>query len=251
MQSPRRPVPGPDSMTRWSEAVEAGARGWYAASLTGARSLRRDADPAVRSLSASLEGSLLRQLGRHTDAAVRDGAALADSGYSRAADPRRAIDVDAAVDALVGLAADSLGPRRLARADDLLIRAEGVLATRPGRDRVSLRVLWVRAEVAMASGDARRALDAAEASVRAAQEFGSPRHLVKSRVVHAAARLVAGHRADAATAARSVRADAADAGLLPLAWAAACLSEACGDRDAGDVRRGFEVAIRSRGGQFS
>ncbi|WP_155956888.1 hypothetical protein [Rhodococcus sp. UNC23MFCrub1.1] len=251
MQSSCPPVPGPDSLTRWSEAVDAGARGWYAASLTRARSLRRDADPAVRSLSASLEGSLLRQLGRHTDAAVRDGAALVDSGFSRGTGPRRAIDVDAAVDALVGLAADAIGPRRLARADVLLARAESVLATRPGHQRVSLRVMWVRAEVAMASGDARRALDAAEASVRAAREFRSPRHLVKSRVVHAAALLVGGDHAGAATAARAVRDDAVAADLLPLAWASACLSEACGDRDAGAVRRVFEVAIRSRGGQFS
>jgi hypothetical protein len=70
-------------------------------------------------------------------------------------------------------------------------------------------------------------------------------------VVHAAALLVGGDHAGAATAARAVRDDAVAADLLPLAWASACLSEACGDRDAGAVRRVFEVAIRSRGGQFS
>ena len=241
--------PDPTSVAAWSGAVEAGARGWYSAAFTGARALRSDPDPVVRSLSASLEGSLLRQLGRHDAASVRDGLALRESGLGRGALQPRA--VDAVVDALVGLAADAIGPRRTSRADVLLARAEDVLTEHPGHCRVWLRVWWVRAEVAMARGDGPSALSAASRAVDASQAFASDRHRIKSRLVLCAARLVAGDHGAAAVDARSVRVDAEALGLLPLAWAAASISEALGETGAATVRGALEVAIRSRGGVFS
>ncbi|MGB3771321.1 MAG: hypothetical protein WBA00_09275 [Rhodococcus sp. (in: high G+C Gram-positive bacteria)] len=237
------------AMSRWREAVDHGARGWYSAARAAARELHHAADPVVRSLSWSLEGSLERQLGGHAAASVCDGVALADSGFGRVRlDPRR---TDAAVDALVGLAADSIGSRRLSRSGVLLRRAEAVLAGREGHARVALRVLWVRAEVNMARGDAETALAAAEAAVDTSYAVASERHRIKSRVILSAARLVAGERIAAAAEAQSARSDAEALDLLPLAWAAASISEALGETGAKLARESHEVAIRTRGGRFS
>lgn len=152
--------------------------------------------------------------------------------------------LSARVDALAGLAADALGQGHLDRSARLLNRADAVLAAgaagspgaRPWRPVV--RADWVRAELALARGDLDGAATAAARAVRGAAAAGSPRHLVKSRLlaaVVAAVRAGTGHGAgpaepaegvvvptpEAALAALdAVAEDAAATGLLPLAWAA-------------------------------
>lgn len=251
------PAPGAvnsHSLGRWSDAVDRGARGWYASASASARTLAHDGDAVVRSLACSLEGSLLRQLGMHDAAAVWDGRALAESDLGRRVPT--GIGVDAAVDALVGLAADSIGPRRLARARSLLTRAEGVLTdhgTEPGVDhvRVTLRSMWVRCEVAMAAGDAPLALDAATRATELAASMDSERHRIKTAVILSAAKLVSGDSAGASADAVTARERADAHGFLPLAWAAASISEAVGDSVSAAEKRRYEVAIRSRGGRLS
>ncbi|WP_037046228.1 hypothetical protein [Pseudonocardia halophobica] len=152
--------------------------------------------------------------------------------------------LSARVDALTGLAADALGQGHLDRSVRLLSRADAVLAagvaqlsSGAGPWRPAVRADWVRAELALARGDLDGAATAAVRAVRGAAAAGSPRHLVKSRLlaaVVAAVRAGRGHDGlaesgegvvaptpEAALAALdAVAEDATAAGLLPLAWAA-------------------------------
>lgn len=243
--------PNPTSVGRWHRAVGDGATGRYAAAFTGARSLRHCSDTAVRSLAWSLEASLLRQLGRHASASVADGRALTTIGLGPHHSPR---SVDAVTDALVGLAADSIGPMRLERAAVLLERARA--ARRPGSggadgfDRSAIRINWVAAEIAMAGGDGSAAVLFATAAVEQAAATSSARHRLKSDLVLAAAHLVSGHAARARTLSVDVLDECENHGFLPLAWAAAAVADAVGVTDAADRRGRAEVAIRQRGGIF-
>ncbi|WP_433504209.1 hypothetical protein ACQP04_31945 [Pseudonocardia halophobica] len=152
--------------------------------------------------------------------------------------------LSARVDALTGLAADALGQGHLDRSTCLLSRADAVLAAGvaqlsegAGPWRPAVRADWVRAELALARGDLDIAATAAARAVRGAAAAGSPRHLMKSRLLAAvvdAVRAGTGHdgRAEsgegvvaptpeaALAALDAVAEDATAAGLLPLAWAA-------------------------------
>src|SRR6478609_2065720 len=129
---------------RWLRAVAAGAQGYYGSAYTELAELRRSAAGPLASLGCSTQGSLLRQLGWHRLARRWDGRALALAGD----------DCQARVDALVGLAADALGVGRFAVSARLLEAAGGALSA--GSDppgRLAVRVSWVGAELAMATGD--------------------------------------------------------------------------------------------------
>uniref|UniRef100_UPI0024557AD6 hypothetical protein n=1 Tax=Nocardia carnea TaxID=37328 RepID=UPI0024557AD6 len=159
-------------------------------------------------------------------------------GYHRAPDV-----LDAAADALTGLAADALGTGRLALAARLLDRCSALLADAgyvPGpaangvpagpcapagedRSRALVRLHWVRAETALAGGQGQQALAEAEAA-RALAECGpSIRHQVKSRLLVAAAAAVTGDTGRAAELATRVDTQCRESGLLPLRWACAML----------------------------
>ncbi|MBY6365745.1 hypothetical protein [Rhodococcoides corynebacterioides] len=228
----------------WRRAVELGGLGWYARARADAAALRRSPDAVVRSMAASLDASLVRQGGDHRRAAVLDGRAAAEVGL-RTASP-------AAVDALVGLAADALGVGRLSTSTALLTRAAALLARcEPAGEspRAGVRYRWVRAEVAMASGDGAAAERWALSASAAADALDSPRHRVKSAVVRTAAALVTGRdgvRGDA----RRVRREAEDGGFLPLAWAAAAIGDAAGDPLAAAERARLAAVLRARGGPF-
>ncbi|GAA1481716.1 hypothetical protein GCM10009624_21560 [Gordonia sinesedis] len=84
---------------RWQTAVDRGGRGDGAAALTSLQTLRRVATvtghPALTSLAWSTTASLYRQAGRHADALVMDGRALAaldgvrgDAGFDTPLVPR-------------------------------------------------------------------------------------------------------------------------------------------------------------------
>ena len=96
---------------------------------------------ATASLAQSAQASFLRQLGWHDRARGWDGRALAVAGD----------DPEGRGDALIGLAADALGVGRFAASAEALGRAKGLLGDGP--PRLAVRLAWVSAELAMATGD--------------------------------------------------------------------------------------------------
>jgi hypothetical protein len=214
-QPDRWPLPSATTPAqRWLRAVAAGGQGRYGSAFSDLAAVIR-ANPSARlvSLAHSTQASFLRQLGWHDRARGWDGRALALAGD----------DPEAAGDALTGLAADALGVGRLTTSATLLARAQPFVPDAPYR--LAVRRAWVAAELAMVGGEGDTAVRNAEAGVElaAATLDGAARHLVKSRVVLAAALCSAG----ALDRARSV-ADAAfeltgELRLIPLRWALACL----------------------------
>ncbi|MGY4653390.1 hypothetical protein [Mycobacterium sp. URHB0021] len=226
----------------WLRAVVAGGQGRYSsaeADLAGVRRLLHGG-PLV-SLATSTGASFLRQLGRHAEARGRDGRAwaLADG------------DVEAGVDALIGLAADALGIGRFAASAAALGRARDLL-TDDAPPRLVVRLAWVSAELAMARGEGATAVRTAERAVELAAALGSSRHDLKSNVVLAAALCSAGdvessrHLADAALQA------AARLGIVPLRWALACLLNDIGSAlspgEVVTIRDESADIVRRRGG---
>jgi tetratricopeptide (TPR) repeat protein len=203
--------PAPDGQSLWWRAVAAGAQGRYAAAAADLELLRRrHPDPHLVSLSWSAQASFLRQLGWHDRARTLDGRAWA---LSAGAD-------EAAADALTGLAADALGTARFAASARALRRAEPYLAAAP---RLRVRHAWVSAELAMFSGDGPGAVGHARRGADLAAGGSSARHLVKSRLVLAAAHCSAGEVDAAREVAREVLETTGRLGLIPLRWAAASL----------------------------
>jgi len=166
----------------WLRAVAAGGQGRYGSAMTDLGEVCRSqrGGPLV-SLAYSTRASFLRQLGWHDRARGWDGRAMALAGS----------DLEAAADALIGLAADALGVGRLAASASALRRA-GELLTGSGPARLPVRLAWVSAELAMARGDGAAAVAHAERAAAMAAEFGSARHVVKSEVVRVAAVCSAG-----------------------------------------------------------
>ncbi|MFT4124757.1 MAG: hypothetical protein QM662_00810 [Gordonia sp. (in: high G+C Gram-positive bacteria)] len=243
-------VAGQERYSGWRAAVELGGAGWGAAALAAlaelSRPVGRTADDVVASLAHSTAGSLYRQAGRHADALIFDGRALAAAAATRRPDPAARWAMG---DALVNLAADNLGLARFGASRRLLARAAAVLggdvATPAdpweGVARCRLRLWWVRTELALYTGDAPTAVLCADRAVRlldARPDGGTPRHRVKTELIAAAAR--AATMPDAATAAaRRARRSAHDLGLIPLEWAAVSLQLGLGDdrADRGDLER--------------
>lgn len=164
-------LPTPDnSAGSWLRAVALGGVGHYAAARTELRRARAGTtDPVLRSLTHSLEGSLLRQLGWHARAAVADGRAAAlvlsanpasglgargsdGSGVILRSDIARA---EAVCDALTGLAADALGTARPALAARLLQRCRAEFDAASDEPsalwRQRIRLHWVSAETALSA----------------------------------------------------------------------------------------------------
>jgi len=198
----------------WQRAVAAGGQGYYGAAHTELAHLRRFADGPVLSLAHSTQGSLLRQLGDHRAARGWDGRALALAGA----------DIEARLDALVGLAADALGIGRFALSAALLQRAGTALGDHlDAPPRLAIRVAWVRAELAMATGSGTEALEHARRAVGLAAGQPSVRHRVKSAVVLSAALCSAGDVAGAQQLAQDTLDVTAQTGLVPLRWALASL----------------------------
>ena len=239
----RWPLPAADSVEKlWLRAVVAGGQGRYANAYADLASVRRS-HPVGRmlSLAHSTQASFLRQLGWHAVARGWDGQALAVAG----ADP------EAMSDALVGLAADALGVGRFAASAAALARAQGLL--HEGPPRLAVRLAWVSAELAMATGDGATAVGHAERAVELAAGLGSARHSVKSDVVLAAALCSNGLRDRSRQVADVALETTQRLGLVPLSWALACLlgDIGSGKHSAAQVVRLRDVsadAVRHRGG---
>ncbi|CAN5684229.1 hypothetical protein BH09ACT7_BH09ACT7_21610 [soil metagenome] len=247
----RWPLPTPTTpMQRWWRAVAAGGQGRYANAHTELSALRR-AQPIgpLASLASSTQGSLLRQLGWHRRARGWDGRALALAGPH----------AEARIDALVGLAADALGIGRFAASATLLRQARAVSAdvSEVLPARLPVRLEWVSAELAMATGDGEAAVRYARRGVELTDTAGSSaRHLAKSNVVLAAALCCSG-RLDEATEVADAGLDTTGRlGLVPLRWALASLLDGIGSAshtalEVRAIREGAADVIARRGGTWS
>jgi hypothetical protein len=206
--------------------------------------LRTQGRGALTSLAHSTRASFLRQLGGHVSAGSWDGQALALAGS----------DVEARADALIGLAADALGIGRFAASTRLLHRADGLAGDMPAR--VNVRLAWVTAELAMATGDGVAAVGHAGRAAIASASIGSVRHAVKSDVVLAAALCCAGDIAEARRVADTALGATDRHGLVPLSWALACLlvdvgSSVYSPTEVAAVRDDAAATVRNRGGVWS
>lgn len=222
----RHPLPpAHDARTGWWRAVALGGQGRYAGAAAELERLgSASAAPELRSLAASTRASHLRQLGGHALARRLDaGALLLAVGVGGGA------GASARCDALVGLAADALGPGRVALARRLLERAEPGLAAADGR--CAVRWHWVAAETALCAGEPEVARGHAASAHRLAADGASVRHRVKSVLVEAAA-------SGSAVSAEQARSAAAEHGLVPLRWAATMLLLSLGVTRSGDPAGG-------------
>ncbi|MFI6997785.1 hypothetical protein [Nocardia sp. NPDC050175] len=248
----------PDALGSWYRAVILGGQGRYAAARAELRIARaHSTDPIVLSLAASTEGSLLRQLGWHARAAALDGRAAALLSVRSMGD--RAVDGpsdypfgrgDAICDALTGLAADALGLGRVALAWRLLGRAAEVVPDDRLGWRPAIRRQWVSAETSLAAGAVESAGTYAAAALELAQRGPSVRHLVKSRLLVAAAAAVAGEHDRSRELAEQVAEECREHGMLPLRWASAMLRDGLGSPGAAAEAEDCAVTIVRRGGRF-
>ncbi len=207
------PLPAASSTEElWLRAVVAGGQGHYASAYADlARVRRAHRVGRLASLAHSTQASFLRQLGWHDRARGWDGRALAVAGD----------DLEGRGDALIGLAADALGVGRFAASAEALRRAQGLLDDGP--PRLAVRLAWVSAELAMATGDGAAAVAHAERSVELATALGSARHVVKSDVVLAAAFCSDGRPDRSRAVADAALQTTQRLGIIPLSWALACL----------------------------
>lgn len=236
------PLPGADGPGQsWLRAVAAGGQGHYAAAHAELEPLLGVAGP-LGSLAHSTRASLLRQLGAHALARGLDGRAMLLAGTDR----------QARADALTGLAADALGLGRFAASATLLAQASD--AVTDDVPRLAIRLAWVGAELAMATGDGTTALRRAERGVELAADFASVRHRVKSAVVLAAARCAAGDLDGAREGADAALTDTETHGLVPLRWALASLLAGIGSsrppEQIAEIRDTAAALVTSRGGHW-
>lgn len=186
---------------RWLAAVALGARGHYAVAATLLDGLYRDraAPPAVRAHAAVTRAAHLRQLGGHLMARRWDARGLAMAGAAglSAGAGLDTVDVDglgmeaARLDAVIGLAADSVGLGDLDLADRLLIGVERCVIEHTSW-RTSVRLSWVRAELALSRGQVGDAERCAHEAVSRARSAGAVRHKIKSELVLLVAQSAAG-----------------------------------------------------------
>lgn len=225
----------------WLHAVALAGRGRFAGARVAAGSVRSG---PFYSAARCLEASMLRQTGRHREAAAGDGKAFAHA-IALPDDPELTLVAAFRVDAAVGLAADALGTGRFALCARMLDRADLILDRRPVAERggafdspprtsaigipwwtiprARLRRDWVAAELAIYSGDITGAKRAADALLRAAPGRSRPRHHAKTTLIAAAAMAAAGDLEQAAQTASRAHTVARETGLDPLQWAGAKL----------------------------
>lgn len=233
----RVPVDAPP-LDRWLAAVVLGGQGRYAAAAAHLTGLLGCPDPVVAALAGSTLAAHLRQVGGH--AAARGHDAEAARRLAAAPDepgPARPHGVDragATADVLLGLAADAIGLGRPGEATRLLAAAGRVGGTPSWRTTV--RVGWVAAELALATGRPDTAVSHAERSKRFAEEMGAARHTVKSTLVLGVA-LATGGTPDGRRRAEQLLTEAEGSsltrGIFPLTWPCALqLAELAPDRAA-------------------
>jgi hypothetical protein len=230
------PIPAAaDPFSTWLRAVALGGTGRYAAAATELGRLDvSGVDDTLRSLALSTRAAHRRQAGRHHLAVADDAKALFFAAGPIRADSTPEVGgrrTAALCDALTGLAADNLGRGMFGASGRLLDRVERTLDGRgrhPGDDwiwagRVELRLRWVRAELAMFTGDAAGADRHARDAVAMSAGCPSIRHVIKTDLIAAAAVATDGDVGQAMERASRVSDQAREHGQLPLEWAAAKL----------------------------
>ncbi|GGC65090.1 hypothetical protein IEU95_04895 [Hoyosella rhizosphaerae] len=220
---------------RWSEAVETGAQGFYAAAWSQLGELLRELSPintsyrAQRSLALSTAASLHRQLGRYRQSANLDGAAVSLTAADRSAlhsshdvssDPDAIRTLEAWCDAMTGLAADMIGSARFSSALPMLEQVSAVVDQNdlPQLWRQSLRLNWVRAEYFLFAGSPDAALPYARLAVEQALQGPSVRHKIKSSLILSATHAAVGEQNFARSEALECHTAAVAGQFLPLAW---------------------------------
>jgi hypothetical protein len=216
--------PGMPAADRWLVAVALGGQGRYAAAAAVLDDLQTapGTPPAVAAHAAVTLAAHRRQLGGHAAARRLDatGLRLAAAAPDGPPDADGTDALAARVDALVGLAADAVGTGAPRQAQRLLDAAAEAVRGHPSW-RPAARLGWVRAELALLRGDAAAAVAPARAALELATAGGSIRHVLKSRIVHAVAKGVAGGDPEEVVAELDAAAEDADrVGLLPLVWPA-------------------------------
>ena len=243
----RWPLPGAETAEEhWLRAVASGGQGRYATAMAELDTLARVRDGGpFPALALSTRASFLRQLGWHSHARTWDGRALALA----------AADAESRADALIGLAADALGVGRFPLSAQLLTRARNAVNAGASA-RLPVRLAWVSAELAMATGDGAAAVGHAERAVALAAAMDSVRHAVKSDVVLAAALCSAGEPERSRGIADTALQAAEENGLVPLTWALACLLADVGSGTRAQsqiitLRDDCAAAVQDRGGVWS
>lgn len=198
----------------WLLGVALGAAGRFGSALAVLEPLAERAavdHPARRlfaSLAASTAASVHRQLGRHAHARELDEQAEELAGDA----------AEALFDARLGLAADAVGLDDAVTARSRLEQATALLEGRSDWWRQRVRVLWVRAEIALLTGDTPAAVKAAETAVTLAEASGAPRHVAKSLLFLGVAQVQDGDPAEAAATLRRAATLSESLGCLPLVW---------------------------------
>ncbi|WP_051343142.1 hypothetical protein [Pseudonocardia spinosispora] len=215
---------------RWLAAVALGAQGHYGAAASLLDGLYRDRGTprALRAHAAVTRAAHLRQLGGHLMARGWDAKGLVlatplasaerSGGAEAETDPDGLGLAAARLDALVGLAADSVGLTDLEQADRLLFRAERCVVEHTSW-RPAVRLFWVRAELALSRGQMSDAVRHGREAVARAGVTGSVRHMIKSELILVVAESTAGLGQDEAVNRLNLLLEQTrHAGLTTLEW---------------------------------
>lgn len=217
---------------RWLAAVVLGGRGRYAAAAGLLKPLAGGQDPVLAGLASATLASHLRQIGGHAQARRHDSAALArlapvgTAGRATQRDDRYGIGhAGALADALLGLTADAIGLRRLDEAAVLHKAAVAAAGPEPSW-RITVRIDWVAAELALATDRPGVALDHATHARAVATEHDAVRHVTKSIMIAGAA-AASGGTPDGRREARALLTEAVAVsltrGIVTLVWPSALL----------------------------
>jgi hypothetical protein len=162
------------------------------------------------SLAAATLASVSRQLGRHSDGRATDERALLLAGDAP----------EARFDAVLGLAADSVGLGDVPAAEAALAEAVAASDGRSDWWRQRVRLDWVRAEIALLGERPAEAVSHATAAVSRAEASGAPRHVAKGLLFLGVAPLQGGAVDDAAPTLRRAATLAESLACVPLIWPA-------------------------------
>lgn len=164
-------------------------------------------------LAAATAAAVRRQLGQRDLAKHLDEAALR---YGDGAP-------EATFDALVGLATDAVAAEDAATAMSFVDRARAESSAHPDWWRQRVRLTWVDGEVALLTGDTRRAQQVLTPGVQLAEISGAPRHVAKTLLLLAVSQVQAGEMELAESTLRRSATLAESLGALPVLWPAKAL----------------------------
>ncbi len=231
--------PGQRAFHQWLLGVALGACGRYGEAFEHVEAIPQGTPEY--SMARSLKASLLRQLGCHQLAVVADRQAMA-----AAATPGSAIE------ALTGLAADSVGmedaataANTLAQARSLLERVGGDPAQMPIWWRHRVRLTWVECEIALLNSDYLAAVTKASEALEHSEAANAPRHVAKSLLFLAVAQVEAGEKTKAIANLQRSLMLSTSMGFLAVAWPAhAVLAALLAPEDVVAARDHFVAASR-------